>query len=126
MMKITNRAKLMTGIALALVLPLVASSSLASYHGQSEPSEHVHVEDLEPFDPAALSIAPGTEVVWHNHGVMAHTVTLVTGTGGDSFDIHLDPGESESHVFQDAGAYYVHCEINAFHEATMHQVIEVG
>lgn len=96
--------------------------------GQGQPAVHVDILDLEPYDPATLTIDAGTCVEWENHGDMTHTVDIVTRTSGVLASTHvgtLDPGEMAHHTFDEPGTYYLHCEINAVHEATMHQVIRV-
>ncbi len=84
--------------------------------------------DLEPYDPATLTIDAGTCVEWENHGDLTHTVDIATRTNGVLASTHvatLDPGEMDHHTFDEPGTYYLHCEVNALHEATMHQVIRV-
>ncbi|HET9658896.1 MAG TPA: tyrosinase family protein, partial [Thermomicrobiales bacterium] len=61
------------------------------------------------FDPADLSIEPGTTVVWINQGAVPHTVTADDG----SFDSgQLDPGGSFTQLFDAEGTFAYHCEIH--------------
>lgn len=93
-----------------------------------EDAVHVDIVDFQPFDPATLTIDAGTCVEWHNEGTTDHTVTIVASDNAplqQTTVAKLAPDEIAHHVFEDPGTYYIHCEINAFHEATMHQVIQV-
>lgn len=86
----------------------------------------VDIVDLEPFDPAVLIVDAGTNVTWRNAaGNLAHTVTSGPSTSGESFDMAVDPHGNVSHVFGSAGVTYYHCEVNGFHEATMHGAVVV-
>lgn len=104
-----------------------ATDSLVA-DGTGQTAVHVDIVDFEPYDPAVLTIDAGTCVEWENHGDLAHTVDIVASTDRIPEHHHvatLQPGGATHHVFDDPGVYYLHCEINAFHEATMHQVIRV-
>lgn len=65
------------------------------------------------FDPAALEIGAGEEVIWTNEDSMPHTVTS-TWDEGRSFDAVLRGGESFSWTFADAGDFVVHCRPHAY------------
>lgn len=87
----------------------------------------VDIVDLEPFDPAVLIVDAGTDVTWRNAaGNLQHTVTSGASSSGDSFDMTVTPHGNVSHTFGSAGVTYYHCEINAFHEATMHGAVVVS
>ena len=63
------------------------------------------------FDPAQLDVEAGTTVTWTNDGDAPHTVTASDG----SFDSgNLDPGQSFSYTFDQAGEFSYVCE---YHEA---------
>lgn len=71
------------------------------------------------FDPAALVIAPGTEVRWRNEGAEVHTVTTqatdVAGqpalpVGAEPWDSGpLWPGGTFAHRFETEGTYVYWC-----------------
>lgn len=86
----------------------------------------VDIHDLEPFSPTVLIVDPGTNVTWRHQGDLLHTVTSTLSTSGESFDLGVGPHGNVSHVFEQSGATYYHCEVNAFHEATMHGAVIVG
>jgi plastocyanin len=61
------------------------------------------------FDPARLSVAPGTTVVWVNRGAHPHTVTAFDG----SFDSGvLMPGDAFAVTFGGSGTVWYFCEIH--------------
>ncbi|MDQ4143368.1 MAG: plastocyanin/azurin family copper-binding protein [Actinomycetota bacterium] len=62
------------------------------------------------FDPAQIDVQAGTTVTWTNDGEAPHTVTASDG----SFDSgNLDPGQSYSVTFEEAGDFSYICE---YHE----------
>lgn len=61
------------------------------------------------FVPDTVSVQKGTEVIWINNDNMLHDVTLDNG----AFDKDLQPGESFSFIFSEAGEYSYHCDIHA-------------
>ena len=63
------------------------------------------------FDPAEIDVSAGTTVTWTNEGESPHTVTASDG----SFDSgNLDPGDTFSHTFDQAGEFSYVCQ---YHEA---------
>ena len=72
------------------------------------------------FDPAELTVAPGTEVVWINRDSARHTVTAVDF----SFDSPvLGEGDSFSFVFDTAGTFDYYCN---FHPNMTGSIIVTG
>ena len=59
------------------------------------------------FQPATLTIKPGTTVTWVNNGAVAHEPS---GTGFDTGPIQ--PGQSASHTFATAGTIAYKCLIH--------------
>ena len=63
------------------------------------------------FDPAQLDVDAGTTVTWTNNGESPHTVTASDG----SFESgNLDPGQSFSYTFDQAGDFSYICD---YHES---------
>jgi len=61
------------------------------------------------FDPARLSVAPGTTVVWVNMGAHPHTVSAFDG----SFDSGvLMPGDAFAITFGGSGTVWYFCKIH--------------
>ena len=61
------------------------------------------------FQPATITVAPGTTVRWTNYGRHAHTVTSATGRWGSG---RLAPGQVYSSTFTRPGTYDYHCGIH--------------
>lgn len=63
------------------------------------------------FQPARLTVRPGTTVVWTNRGQVIHTVTAEDG----SFDTgEIDSGSTGSITFSQPGTYRYHCTPHPF------------
>lgn len=90
--------------ALALVLTL----ALAPAAGAQGQTMTVSIEDFF-FSPANMTVAPGTTVTWVNNGQAPHTSTADDGTWDSGT---LQPGESFSFTFNQAGTYIYHCTIH--------------
>lgn len=66
------------------------------------------------FEPATLEVGVGDTVSWENVGDVAHTVTFDDEDSGD-----LDPGESYSRTFEEAGEFDYVCTIHPNMQATV-------
>ena len=122
----------LTVVMAAATIALAAGPAVAQTYGeptspappsQQEASEHhpatgapahhggvveVAIRDFF-FDPALLSVAPGTTVVWVNRGAHPHTVTAFDG----SFDSGvLMPGDAFAVTFGGSGTVRYFCEIH--------------
>jgi plastocyanin len=77
------------------------------------------IEILEDwiFEPASLETAPGTTVRWLNRSSIAHTVTVDDLAFNDSGLI--EPGESFSLTFAEAGTYEYRCSPHPGMEGTI-------
>jgi plastocyanin len=63
------------------------------------------------FQPARLTVRPGTTVAWSNRGQVIHTVTAEDG----SFDSgEIDSGQTGSITFSRPGTYRYHCTPHPF------------
>ena len=88
---------------------VIAALSLAPT-GASAQEASVSAIDNQ-FDPAQLDVEAGTTVTWTNNGESPHTVTASDG----SFESgNLDPGQTFSHTFDEAGEFGYVCD---YHEA---------
>ena len=68
------------------------------------------------FDPATITVQPGTTVRWVNNGQHPHTVTARDG----SFDSgNIAPGGSFTHTFSTAGAVRYYCKLHKGMEGTV-------
>ena len=92
--------------ALAMLAP-AAGAAAAQQQGQGTT---VSIQDFF-FSPAQITVQPGTTVTWMNNGQAPHTVTADDG----SFDSEtLQPGQSFSFTFANAGTFSYFCEIHPF------------
>jgi plastocyanin len=62
------------------------------------------------FSPASITVTPGTTVTWTNKDTTAHTVTADSGTGPNSSQ--LQPNQTYTFKFDQAGTYAYHCSIH--------------
>ncbi|MCA9860190.1 MAG: cupredoxin domain-containing protein, partial [Thermomicrobiales bacterium] len=96
-----------------------AASPVAS--GTAEPATQTAGATVEisiidfAFEQASITVAPGTTIVWTNNGVAPHTVSGLPEESGT-----LEPGQSFSFTFDEAGTYGYLC---AFHPQMAGQVI---
>lgn len=64
------------------------------------------------FQPRTLTVAPGTTVIWHNHGYHRHTITADDGSW-DAGDLVVN-GDYK-HTFTQSGTYNYHCRVHGTH-----------
>ena len=96
---------LVLGIVLT-TLPILAPTARA----QGQNVVTVPIRDFF-FDPADITVEPGTTVMWVNEGTHPHTVTSDDG----QFDSEtLMPGDSFMVTFSGSGTLTYHCEIHDF------------
>jgi plastocyanin len=96
---------LVLGIVLT-TLPILAPTARA----QGQNVVTVPIRDFF-FDPANITVEPGTTVMWVNEGTHPHTVTSDDG----QFDSEaLMPGDSFMVTFSGSGTLTYHCEIHDF------------
>lgn len=97
---------------------------------RGEDAVRVDLVDLQPFSPATLVIDAGTCVNFVNPdtNALTHNVQIFADSSGElghRVAENLAPGQNATWAFQETGTYHVNCDFNAFHAATMHQVVEV-
>jgi plastocyanin len=90
-------------IALALVAMVMFVPSAGAQGNQT-----VYIRDFY-FSPASITVEPGTTVTWVNQGQAPHTATH---TGGAFDSGTLQPGESYSYTFNQAGNYAYYCRVH--------------
>ncbi|MGH2560746.1 MAG: cupredoxin domain-containing protein [Thermomicrobiales bacterium] len=98
---------------LSLTVPLLGAAPAQAQ------GEQVTVNIIDfTFDPGEIEITPGTTVTWTNNDTAPHTVTADDG----AFDSGaLEPGDTFSWTFEQAGSIAYHCEIHP----TMTAAVEV-
>lgn len=63
------------------------------------------------FSPAHITITKGTTVTWTNHDTTAHTIVETDGKSGPNSST-VNPGDSYTFTFSEAGTYQYHCSIH--------------
>jgi plastocyanin len=93
-------------LAMLVFMPVAQAQDMM---GQPPPKEwSVAIEDFY-FEPANAAVNPGDTITWVNEGNHPHTVTADDGR----FDSEvLNPGDSFSVTFPEAGTVGYHCEIH--------------
>lgn len=93
--------------AIILILALAAIPAFTGGRAAAHQDQEVAVAVIDfAFDPAEVTVAPGTTVTWTNTGKRPHTVTAQEG----SFDSgRLDPGEQFSFTFDEPGSFDYFC-----------------
>jgi plastocyanin len=87
---------------------LTAACSNAPVHAQSPPAAaQITIKNFS-FDPAALTVSPGTEVVWTNQGGK-HSVQADDGSFKSEA---LTAGGTFKHRFDRPGTYRYFCEFH--------------
>lgn len=66
------------------------------------------------FEPAEVEVSAGGTVDWENTGEVAHTVTFEDEDSGE-----LQPGDTFSRTFEEAGEFDYVCSIHPTMEATV-------
>jgi LPXTG-motif cell wall-anchored protein len=98
----------MRRLSYVAALALVVTLALAPTAGAQGQTMTVSIEDFF-FSPANMTVAPGTTVTWVNNGQAPHTSTADDGAWDSGT---LQPGESFSFTFDQAGTYTYLCSIH--------------
>jgi len=98
---------------LLTALALVALAGCADTAGGSSKPVATSAVELPPsyrFEPAAITVAAGTEVTWTNSDNFTHSVRLL-----DDGDVVLTmaPGESVTFTFTEPGLHGYDCSFHA-------------
>jgi plastocyanin len=68
------------------------------------------------FNPSSITVSVGTTVTWTNNDSVTHTVTSDTGAFSSG---NLNPGQTFSHTFNQAGTFAYHCSIHTSMHGTV-------
>lgn len=80
----------------------------------ASPSSNMVTIQNFAFNPSSLTVPVGTTVIWTNQDTAPHTITA------DIFKSNtLQPGDSFSHTFNQAGSFSYHCSIHPFMTGTV-------
>lgn len=102
-----------TPVASPVASPVVNTTAAPITQDEGATVE-INIADFA-FEQSALSVPPATTVTWTNTGVAPHTVSGLPEESGT-----LDPGQSFSFTFTEAGTFDYQC---AFHPQMTGQVI---
>jgi plastocyanin len=103
-----------TWILFALVMTLlIAESARTTQPAAAQDAGAVSIHD-NFFDPTPTDIVLGATVVWTDAGLGQHTVSSDTGVfdSGQEKDQRLNPGQTFSFTFTQAGTYTYHCALH--------------
>ncbi len=101
-----------TPLTLALVL-VIGASAITSRQTAAQQPGAVSLHD-NFFDPTTIDVAAGTTIVWDNAGLGQHTVVSDAGLfdSGQEKSQWLNPGQTFSFTFAQAGTYPYHCALH--------------
>lgn len=94
-------------LCLAIVL---LSTSIARLHAGEPAPVLLSIQDFA-FDPAEITVPPGTTVVWTNRDDIPHTVTD-DAAPREFTSAALDTGETFSYRFDRAGRFSYFCKLH--------------
>ena len=104
----------LTRAPLLLVLALfIADSAHTTQQTAAQDAGAVSLHD-NFFDPTTIDVAAGSTVVWDNSGLGQHTVVSDDGIfdSGQEKSQWLNPGQTFSFTFPQAGTYPYHCALH--------------
>lgn len=88
------------------------STGNSSNSGSETPSasDKVSIKNFA-FSPANITITKGTTVTWTNNDTTVHTIVETDGKNGPNSN-SVNPGDSYTFTFSQAGTYKYHCSIH--------------
>jgi plastocyanin len=114
----TRPAAMALAVAAALVLGACGSSAPAAPVATTS----VNLPASYRFDPAAITVSPGSTVTWTNNDHFTHSVQFLDG-GLPSEPLVMEPGATASFRFDQAGTFRYQCHL---HPQNMQGTIRVG
>ena len=109
-------------LALACVIALLITAFPPTAIAQGGPRAEVTVGEVF-YEPASLTVAPGTTVAWTNLGAEFHTVTSFDGVFDSGV---LLPGDAFELTFAEPGDYWYFCQIHEGQEGVVTVAAPVG
>jgi plastocyanin len=82
---------------------------------QAQAAVTIHIQNFA-FDPATITVAPGTKVTWVNDDEDAHVVAAEDSSYRSA---PLDTGDSFSHVYASPGEYPYFCTLHPHMKAVV-------
>jgi plastocyanin len=71
------------------------------------------------FDPENIQVAPGTRVVWTNHGRQDHDIVPAEGDEWGVGEENFAPDAVYEHTFEEPGTYRYYCSLHGTADAGM-------
>ncbi|MGA8036223.1 MAG: cupredoxin family copper-binding protein [Candidatus Acidiferrales bacterium] len=96
------------GLVAAILFGAMNSGAVPGQQDTQKPVVEVHVDNFT-FGPKAVTVAPGTKVVWTNRDDIPHTVVSTDKLFKSKA---LDTGDSFSFEFTKPGKYAYFCSIH--------------
>ena len=115
----------MTRLRFVALLAALAATTAARCGGadplDSEPvaTTEVSLPQSYKFEPAVIEVEQGATVTWENDDNFTHTIRF----DDDSETAKLEPGDSYSRTFPDAGTFHYVCTL---HSQDMEGEVRVG
>jgi amicyanin len=103
------------GLAMALAL---SGSWLMWSHPARAQATTVNIMNFS-FQPATVTVTVGSTVTWTNSDSVAHTSTSDSGDAVTWDSGNINPGQSFSFTFSQAGTFTYHCTIHPFMKGTI-------
>lgn len=119
-------------VVVACVVLVATSALLASCSGSGDTTElvegvEVTVDAIDnSFRPEALTVAPGTEVLWTNRGRNDHDIVPVDDDGFGVDAEQFGPGATYRYRFTEPGEYPYYCSLHGTKTRGMVGKIVVG
>lgn len=106
--------------------PKYGNQQMAGMQSAVPPSDAVAtttvtIKDYK-FQPAAITVAPGTTVTWTNKDSVQHTVTSSQGAPVAFGSELLKQDETFSYTFQKTGTYPYYCKPHPYMKGTVYVV----
>jgi plastocyanin len=97
-------------VAALVVIAATAAAACGGSSGSSEPVATTEVAMVKSyrFDPKTIEIDAGQTVTWRNEDNFTHTVQV-----DGQPDHKVEPGESVSITFDEAGTYHYVCRLHS-------------
>lgn len=125
----TSRSATLARLAAALVLVLPTVLLLSACAAPAPPGVVVVTCKGKQFNPATITVSPGTTVRWVNDDDTAHTTTSMdlasqspttTVNQPNAWNSNpLNPGEHFDHTFTKAGTFPYQCLVHPYMQGTV-------
>ena len=115
--------KIFSAICLAAMFSLGVSScgnSKASDHPTNISNENTITIQAMQFQPATLTVVPGSEITWVNMDTTAHAVVSDNGTSFNSGSIN--PKGTYTYIANQNGSITYHCSVHPQMKGTIQVV----